>query len=155
MIFIYKKHSVYIFEGFYLVLVWLPQRPPQVPTPNTAGHVETRVFRDKQSLKVPLLKHILHVQDLLVRSCTYLTVGEPSKGSFCLCWLKELDDGGEPWRRQQHSAQRAMRREELLQLRHRHSSWKILHQDHSCAPRCCRLYTREENNTCRKQLWSK
>lgn len=31
-----------VFEGFYLVLVWLPQTLPQVPTPNTTGHVETR-----------------------------------------------------------------------------------------------------------------
>lgn len=38
-----------MFEGFYLVLVWLQQTPPQVPTPNTAGHVETRVFREKLS----------------------------------------------------------------------------------------------------------
>ncbi len=38
---------VCVFEGFYLLLVWLPQTPPQEPTPDTAGRVETREFTDK------------------------------------------------------------------------------------------------------------
>lgn len=34
-----------VFKGFYLVLVWQPQTPPQVPTPNTAGRDGTTVCR--------------------------------------------------------------------------------------------------------------
>lgn len=99
-------------------------------------------FSHTETFKSPFITHT-HTQFrdlLLVKSSAHLAVRQSCESSFGLGWLEELYDGSESWGWQQHSAQRAVSWEQRLQLWRRHSSWKVFHQDHACAPRRRGLY---------------
>lgn len=79
-----------VLKGSNLVLVWLPQTPPQVPTPNTVGCGGTTVFRDTVStvnaFNVPET-YAVCAGFAGMKLYTYLAVGQPSECSFRLRWL--------------------------------------------------------------------
>lgn len=104
---------------------------------NCSCHIQKHAF------KWNLITHVLPLwlYPLYVRCSAHLAVRQSSESSFGLGRLEEFYDGRESRGWQQHSAQRAVGWEQLLQLWRRHSCWKVLHQDHCCAPRGCSLYT--------------